>query len=468
VFDENGQPMPSVSIRIRRVVRSPLGERTLVSPTTSALVPSSDDRGAYRVFGLPAGDYVVSAQPRVRGAGEIRQPTTAELQWAERQIKGGAAAAAAGPGAGEAGPAMAQTITYASVFYPGTVNAASAGVIPLAAGQERGGIDVRMQFVPTARVEGTVALPDGRPAGGVQVTLIPKSDGGTEDVQRMALLLEVGLANGAGGRSGADGAFRVEGVEPGQYVLLARTGGPAGRGGAPASSATWARTDVDVQGRDISGLALQLAPGLSVSGRFAFEGQTPAPAPLRVSVWLRATDSTGVSASAIPGLQPADGTFSIAGVVPARYRLSATLAGWALKSVVMNGRDVADVPIDIAPGDEVRDIIVTFTDVSTEVTGVLYDGANRPTSDLSIVLFAADRAMWFAGSRRVRPPVRPASDGRFTFSGLAPGEYYLAALTDVSAADLSNPQFLEQVAPAAVRIAVAAGEKKTQDLRIAR
>jgi hypothetical protein len=421
----------------------------------------------YRVFGLPAGDYVVSAQPRIAGAGEVRQPTDAELQWAERQTKGGAGAAAAVPAAGKT-PAPSQTIAYASVSYPGTVNAASAGVVSLAAGQERAGIDLRMQFVPTARVEGTVASPDGRPAGGVQVTLIPKSDGGAQDLQRMVLLLEVGLANGASGRSGADGAFRVEGVEPGQYVLLARTGGPAARGGAPASAATWAKADIDVQGRDISGLTLQLAPGLNVSGQVAFEGKTPAPASPRVSVSLRAIDSTGISASAIPGVQPAAGTFLIAGVVPAQYRLSATLTGWTLKSVMMNGRDVTDAAIDINPGEDARDIVVTFGDVPTEVTGVLYDGAGRPTADLSIVLFAADRAMWFAGSRRVRPPVRPATDGRFTFTGLAPGEYYLAALTDVSANDLANPQFLEQIVPAAVKVTVGHGERKTQDLRIAR
>ena len=101
-----------------------------------------------------------------------------------------------------------------------------------------------------------------------------------------------------------------------------------------------------------------------------------------------------------------------------------------------------------------------------EVSGILYDGAGRPSGDLSIVLFSTDRAMWFNGSRRVRPAVRPATDGRFTFTGLVAGEYYLAALTDVTPADLNSPQFLELVIPAAIKMAVGDGERKTQDLRI--
>jgi hypothetical protein len=118
------------------------------------------------------------------------------------------------------------------------------------------------------------------------------------------------------------------------------------------------------------------------------------------------------------------------------------------------------------PGENMTGVVLTFTDSAAEVTGVLYDSAGRPSGDLSMVLFSTDRSMWFSGSRRLRPPVRPATDGRFTFSGLVAGEYYLAALGDVSPADLNNAAFLEQVIPAAIKLSVAHGEKKIQDLRI--
>ena len=40
-------------------------------------------------------------------------------------------------------------------------------------------------------------------------------------------------------------------------------------------------------------------------------------------------------------------------------------------------------------------------------------------------------------------------------------------LTDLEPADLSDPSFLEQLIPAAIRITLAEGDKQVQNLRIA-
>lgn len=270
-------------------------------------------------------------------------------------------------------------------------------------------------------------------------------------------------------RPGPDGKFELQGIEPGDYVLL---GGNLATGragvGAPSPTTMWAMSEVRVDGRDVTGISLRLAPGQNVSGRFVFEGKTPPVLPARVSLSLRATDLTGYSATAQMSVAAASDPFNIPGVVPSTYRLNATMAGWVVKSVRIGDRDVTDAIVQIKPGEDLSSVVVTFSDAPGEVTGVLYDAANRPSSDLSMVLFSANRALWFNGSRHTRPAVRPASDGRFTFSGLAPGDYFLAALTEVSPADLANVQFLEQVAAAAIKVSVALGDRKTQDLKIAR
>ena len=77
---------------------------------------------------------------------------------------------------------------------------------------------------------------------------------------------------------------------------------------------------------------------------------------------------------------------------------------------------------------------------------------------------AIDRAKWGPRTRQVQS-TRPATDGTYSFSVFA-GEYYVAALTDLENEDLSNPAFLEQLVPGAIRITVADGEKKRQDFRI--
>jgi hypothetical protein len=469
IADDRGQPMPGVSIRIQRVSRSATGER-LLTPLTGALIPTTDDRGQFRIFGLPAGEYVVLAQPRLPGTGEVRQTTQAELDWADRQMRGGGAGRGTAPET-VALPTRPTTVTYAPVYFPGTVGVASAGVIALAAGQERSGADIRMQLIATARVSGSVTLPDGSPARGMQVLLLSDAGGTDLQAQREALLVEMGLASGNLASTSGDGSFSIAGVSPGDYTLVARTAPAGARAGAAApAQALWATAQVRVNGEDIPGIAMRLAAGQTVSGRIAIEAAPDAAAaPMRVTVSLRPAGSRGLAANlpAIP-VDSSGASFSIDGVIPGAYRLAATVSNGALKSAIVEGKDMADVPVDVRPGQDLAGVNVMLTAAPPEVTGVLYDAAGRPSSDLAVILFSVDRAAWYSGSRRVPSAARPATDGRYRFAGLAAGQYYLAVVSDVtvSAADLANPTFLEQLIPAAVRLTLADGERKTQDLRV--
>ncbi|HXT68655.1 MAG TPA: carboxypeptidase-like regulatory domain-containing protein [Vicinamibacterales bacterium] len=468
VLDENGSPMPLVRMQVQRVTTSALGERVFTPSIAGAGAPSTDDKGAYRIYGLPAGDYIVMARSTLANQGsEVRQTTTAELQWADRLLRGAGGTAAPGT---DAGAPPRRSVTYASVYYPGTVNSSSAGIVSVAAGQERSGVDLRMQFVPTARIEGRVTRSGGQPARYQPVMLIPQSDVPTDQERLMTLLEAAGLVGVPQPTTTTnDGSFSIQGVEPGAYTVIARTVITGPTPGIPdAAQGQWAMTNVRVDGQDITGISLELAPGMIVEGRVLYEGRTPPAAAPRVSVSIRAATTRGVGASAPaqPLLEP-NNSFKVLGLIPATYRVTATAPGWILKSAMLGGRDVADAPFEIRPGENVQDVVVTFTDSPAELSGTLFDSAGKPMSDLSIVLFSTERSMWFSGSRRVRPAVRPATDGRFTFTGLAAGTYYLAALGEVSPSDLANPQFLEQVVPAAVKVVIADGEKKTQDLRIA-
>jgi len=82
------------------------------------------------------------------------------------------------------------------------------------------------------------------------------------------------------------------------------------------------------------------------------------------------------------------------------------------------------------------------------------------------VVFAADNNYWTPQSRRIRT-ARPATDGKFTVTGLPPGEYRMAAVTDLAPGETNDPAFLDLLVPASVKLTLAAGETKTQDLKIA-
>ena len=474
VLDRIGRPMRGVAVRLQRVTATASGERVVrpfnpVSPTAT----SSDDRGIYRIYGLPAGEYLVFVQPRVPGpllaqvdgrsvlvGDDVRLTTTEELQWAERAIaRGQRGAAPTGAVPQLAAPPAAKTAAYANVFYPGTADPSGAALVSLQAGQERTGIDIAVQFVPTATISGVVRDANGQAPKGLSITIMPRGGGATLELERELMLMGLGMASGRGvARTSTDGSFTVRAVPPGGYVLAARTADQA-----------WASTEISVDGRDLDGVSLTVSPAMTVEGRLVFESGTGAPPP-RFTLRL-APLGTGVVPGVTAVIDAGTGTFSISGVVPGEYRVTATVptAGrvpWTVATAMLDGRDVIDVPFTVSAGQNVTGLTVTFTDAAAELSGMLFDAAGRPTSDLSVMVLAVDPSRWFRGSRYVRAPMRPSSDGRFTFTGLAPGDYFLAALSDFEPGDQFDPLFLEQLAASGIRVSVAAGRKQTQDVRI--
>lgn len=441
----------------------------------------TDDRGVYRMYGLPPGDYVVSVS-RLSGATStpVRPITDAEIQWAQLQFQSGSAGPstttlAAGA---TAPPPPAQAVASAPVYYPGTTVVAQAMPVNVAAGQERGGVDFSLQVVPTARVDGTIVGLDGRPAATATVNLVPRVDGSAGQLDSLMMLESVMM----GRPTVTNGKFSLPAVKPGEYTIAVRgasqSDAPAagsGHGGPAPAMTLWASADISVNGADVSGLVLQLAPGVDIAGRVTFEGTAEKPADLSgISVRLRSAPTPGITVSVgVPAapLNP-DGTFVLKGVTPGRYFVTSFVPGggatptWTMRSARVGEIDAGDVPFEVGAGREPSDISVTFTDKVGELSGRLLDGANKPTSQLSIILFPTDKAMWSQTSRRLRQPVRPANDGAFKFTGILAGEYYLAALTDFEMADVFKPEFLEQVAAMAMKITIAEGEKKVQDLKI--
>jgi hypothetical protein len=534
VVDEFGEPSPNTQVRVfRSTIQN--GERT-VSNVGNA---QTDDRGIYRIFQLLPGEYLVSAVPRNSGIGDLASQLRAELEPLMQQVQaaGGVGALAGGRGGGGRGGAFGdlvgggrgqqlldrvqqiqqqlgqqpeQSTAYAPVYYPGTINAAEASKITLESSQERGGVDFQLQAVPTARVSGRISGVDPSQPGGAQVML------------QVARSQAVPGLNTQNTRMNPDGSFQFQNVTPGQYRVMVRVpvraaeaaqaeglagaqlgpggrgrGGPGGRGPA-VTQILWASTDVSVDGRDVTDLALMLQPGMTVSGRVAFAGTAAAPPDLSVVRVMMATVDNGGGGAGGPGVMPqptdAAGNFSIPGVVPGRYALRGNIAGgraggpgggggrvggpaaapgtgsptaaWTLKSAVINGVDVLDFPLDVEPNQNLSGAVVTFTDRTQELAGTLQDAMGRPTADYTIVLFPADNRYWVPQSRRILS-TRPGTDGAFAFRGFPAGQYRLTAVIDAEPGEWYDPAFLTQVVPASMMVSVAEGEKKTQDIRLA-
>jgi hypothetical protein len=140
--------------------------------------------------------------------------------------------------------------------------------------------------------------------------------------------------------------------------------------------------------------------------------------------------------------------------------------GWTLKAVMLNGQDITDEPLDVAPGQTVTGLRVVLTERSTDVNGRVSDPRNNPVTDATVVIFPADEDKWGYQTRFIRA-ARPDQDGRFTIGGLPPFERYLAiAVQGLEDGQAGDPEFLATVRDRAASFALDEGETKTLDLRL--
>ncbi len=454
VLDRAGQPLPGVTVTASRYTFSELsGERTLRRPAGFA-DSTTDDQGVFRFYGLPPGEYIVAATLRAGAPTalmDLRPMTSADV---DRALRG-------------QGPAGAQaTVGFAPVYFPGTADPGQAQSIRLSLAEERTGVTLRIDPVATAAVEAVATLPSEADPASLQVFLV-------------SARAAPGASPMATGRREAGGRYVFNGVTPGTYTLIARaaTAGasapaptpaaPGGRGRGPGPAPTlYASVDVPVDGQNVT-VPLEIRPGMTVSGRVTFVGDT-ARAPVGALSLALLPAREGVSLGVPSAPVDAAGAFSFAGVPPGRYRLtqaSGPTAPFQLRSAVSSNRDVLDTWLNVNAGENIPDLAVTFSDRVSELSGRLESIDGNPAPDYFIIAFSTDRERWTPLSRRVRQS-RPATDGRFSIRGLPPGDYFVAALTDVEPGEWFDPAFLSPLVSAAVKVTVREGEQTIQDLRI--
>ena len=462
--DARSRPVSGVSVRLLRFGYAALtGSRTLGSPSSGSFV-TTDDRGEYRAFGLPPGTYLVLAAPesgpgRSGESDDIQLLSSAQVQQALQAARGNSVFAGALP------PESTERVSYAPVFHPGVTDLRAAAPVTLGLSEERLGIDLTVDYVTTARVSGTIeGIPADVNPNSVQITLVPAGP----DPE---LLAGAGL-RGLPARPAPDGSFAIGGVPPGAYTLKARTGGAGGRGivNAPAVPPLWAAAELTVNGLNTAA-TLRLQPGITVRGRVVFEGTPPSAAELEsLSFTLVPPASGGMIQTSLGGRVGADGRFTIPGVIPDAYRFvtqwasSGTNAKWTLKASTANGREALDAPLLVTPND-VFDWTVTYTDRPSVLSGVFRDRAGRAATDYFILVFSTDKKYWTPGSRRVRM-LRAASDGTFSTKGLADGDYYLAALTDLENGEWNDASLLDTLVGSSIKVTLREGISTVQNLGV--
>ena len=366
----------------------------------------TDDRGEYRLFDLAPGSDHVGTSSSFRG----------------------------------------ETLPYGSTYHPGTANPDEAQRVSVKTGQVCAGIDISLWPIVLAKLSG-VLMNAGRgvPLPGGRVSAF-SAGGGTS----------------IGGAVRPDGTFTIAGVPPGEFSLLASWRDP------DLAGELFGLLPVTVTGGDLGGLDIQLTPGGRATGQIVFEGAvTPPVSPEAVTLFSHPVSRISYGGAPV-GTIRGNWTFElISQLGPRLLSVSPLPAGWALKAVVLDGRDITDTPLTFTGTEEIAGLRVVLTNRTTKVSGRVKDERGRDASDCTVVVFAQDRARWSWRSRFIAT-TRPDVDGRFQIASLPPASYFIVALEYVEEGDASDPEFLELLRARAARISLDEGESTTVELKLVR
>jgi hypothetical protein len=469
VFGEDGDPLSNTYVNVWRFTNQNGVKR--LSQNNGA---STDDRGMYRIHNLQPGDYLVSATYNNFEMNNDRM--LADMAAIERAIASGAIQPPAGPGQpatvtipvqpmpSPSQPREGPPPGYLPVYHPSTAVPMEGTIVKVAGGDEHTSVDIQVRMVQASNIQGTVT---NMPGAGVGVQLALVND-------------DPMFSNQSGTRVEPNGNFVFRNVAPGKYTIVAQTmqaptytivNGVSTQPTQPPPPLTdeqklWGRTVVAVEGQPSIDASVTLRRGRTISGQVHFDMQRP-PDVTRTKWMITLAHAPGVQPPSYGQMPQAevgpDGRFTLTAVPAGVYQLR---AGGSLKSVIVNGEDILDVPLNFNGLRDITDVLVTVTDKTTHITGLLTDAAGKPGTDYSVVAVTEDPRFWTPGSRRIAM-TRPSPEGRYAFNNLPPGTYMLAAVADLEFGGQYDPEFLKSLAASApMRVTLAEGQRVTQDLRM--
>jgi hypothetical protein len=367
----------------------------------------TDDRGVYRIYGLPAGRYLVSV-----GGGDR--------------------------------PGVSRRIRYPQTYYPGVIEQQQASPVDVQTDFTAEDINIQLgdplkTYAVTGRV---VDAASGQPAPGLPVNITPMRVRGAAGGGAIGGM-RGGMRGGpAGSVAGADGAFRVAGLTPGLYS--ASSGSSGFPGGAAGMSSDFYSDPIsfEITEANVAGVEIKVHRGSSIAGVVVIEGGADPSVAARLSRLMVSASSRGIQQGqgqaergGMRGRQNfaqvgPDGSFRIGGVPPGRVRLSVNGAGggfgagngFALARVERGGA-VIDGEFNVSSGEQVTGVRVVVVYAAGVIQGrVVISGGTLPPGTR---LMVSARSLDSAGRNPYARAVPVDASGQFRIEGLAPGTYEL-------------------------------------------
>lgn len=315
VTDDAGRPVVAVSVEAQRI------NEQRQTAGTSAHFPT-DDRGIYRIYGLPAGKYLVSVSDFGR--------------FPQRHDR--------------------------KTFYPDTFDQKRAAEVQVTAGSESTGIDIRLSHPQqTYTITGHLVAQDtGKPVPGVSISLRGWNDG------RQGNII-----------TDPNGMFKIEECVIGNYEIKIATTNIQTKGYYSDA------VNIQVADADINDLEISAIRGAIVSGSVVVQGTRDPTimSALSQAVMVASDRQPGprgsVAGNAVIG---PDGRFEFTGLRPARLELMPLMPeGFVLLRVEKDGLPLRD-GLAVSAGERVNGVRVVVAYGKGSINGqIKVEGGVLPT-----------------------------------------------------------------------------------------
>jgi len=465
VLDSTGKLMSDATVEVLRP-----SYQNGVTSWVAYSIKSTDDRGEYRLYRLPPGEYYLGVSPRLRSLPNAPASTLTEIPvW---------------------------------TYYPGTTDANAASVVDLKAGDELGGINIQLRSAIAAKISGRVisSIPAGslvgargqaRPPAGF-VTLVPRERKG----------IDRSTSSDSATANPSDSTYEITNVAPGIYDLIARfpietlTGwGPGNAPGFATNPWAFGKATVEVRGANVDNVDIVIHKGTDIKGQLVIDGK---PSAANVRITLQPDDAATnandgptsntfsfISNYAAPIAE--DGSFSLplipeghyrfqvgltaAPLNPARGAQTAAAAAANLPALPQNAY-VADIrqggvsvyDNGLTVGAQVNPIDILINTSPGSLEGIVSTADKKPIAvGTTVVLVPAE-------NRRQNPALyktgRTDQQGHFSVAGISPGSYTAFAWEFVPSGAWQNAGFLAKYAGRGTPVIIEAGAKATANVTL--
>ena len=381
VTDQDGQPLIQENVRLFSV-NEQVRKQPIYLPNNYMF--STDDRGVYRLFGVPPGRYIVCVGVDTSGP--------------NARINSG-------------------NTYYPLTYHPDATEEAKATIVEVTSGAESSGVDIVLGraskgYSVSGRIVDAVS---GKSVVGMMYGY------GAQDTRSGRL----NITSSTSSTSGARGEFRLDGITPGQYAAFAY---PSPDSDMYSDLARFAVSDSDV-----AGLVVKVHVGSRIIGNVIIEGADGQRGVPRVSdVQLGVSSgSLNVAPRNTQVRVAPDGSFRITGLPRGITSFSSSPysspKGLAIVRVERDGVEQKN-GIEVGSDEEITGVRIVFAYGTGVIRGqVKVEGGEITAGTMMYVNIRQ------VGNNQILDTRRPGPDsrGRFVIDGLQPGEYELSLIFQI-------------------------------------